>query len=91
MGRRDRRPTIPEESAMLLTGFSRPRSLFGMASEGPSSIPLLDDWIAGVGEDEVEAIIRAGLAEVENGTARDLIDKDAYAGWVAGQRQRSAS
>lgn len=54
-------------------------------------MPLLDDWIAEVGEDEVEAIIRAGLAEVGSGTARDLIDKDAYAAWVAGQRQRSAS
>ncbi len=54
-------------------------------------MPLLDDWIADVGEDEVEAIIRAGLAEVENGTARDLIDMAAYAAWVAGQRQRSAS
>lgn len=62
-----------------------------MASEDPSPMPLLDDWIADVGEDEVEAIIRAGLAEVENGTARDLIDKDAYAAWVAGRRQRSAS
>jgi len=62
-----------------------------MASENPSPMPLLDDWIAEVGEDEVEAIIRAGLAEVGSGTARDLIDKDAYAAWVAGQRQRSAS
>jgi len=65
--------------------------MFGMASEDPSPMPLLDEWIAEVGEDEVEAIVRAGLAEVENGTARDLIDKDAYAAWAAGQRQRSAS
>ncbi len=54
-------------------------------------MPLLDDWIAEVGEDEVETIIRAGLADVENGTARDLIDELAYAAWVAGQHQRSAS
>ena len=54
-------------------------------------MPLLDDWIAEVGEDEVEEIIRAGLAEVENGTERDHIDPAAYAVWVAGQRQRSAS
>ena len=54
-------------------------------------MPLLDEWIAEVGENEVEAIIRAGIVEVENGAARDLIDKDAYASWVAGQRQRSAS
>ena len=67
------------------------RRLFGMASEDPSPMPLLDDWIAEVGEDEVEEIIRAGLAEVENGTARDLIDMAAYAAWVAGQRQHSAS
>ena len=76
---------------MLLRAACGPRSLFGMASEDPSPMPLLDDWIAEVGEDEVEEIIRAGLAEVENGTARDHIDMAAYAAWVAGQRQRSAS
>ena len=54
-------------------------------------MPLLDEWIADVGEAEVEAVIRAGLAEAENGTAHDLIDEDAYAAWMAGQRQRSAS
>ncbi len=54
-------------------------------------MPLLDDWIAEVGEDEVEEIIRTGLAEVENGTARDHIGVAAYAARVAGQRQRSAS
>jgi len=40
-----------------------------MASEDSSPLPLLDDWIDEVGEDEVEKIIRAGLAEIENGTA----------------------
>jgi len=36
-------------------------------------MPLLDGWIATAGEDEVEPIVREGLAEVENGGA-DLID-----------------
>ena len=74
-----------------MVGEAGPRSLIGADSEDPSPTPLLDGWIAEVGEDEVEAIVRSGIAEVENGTARDLIDKDAYAAWVTGQRQRSAS
>jgi len=62
-----------------------------MAGEDRAPMPLLDEWIAEIGEDDVEAIVRAGIAEVENGTARDLIDNDAYAAWMAGRRQRSAS
>ncbi|MDQ6838799.1 MAG: hypothetical protein M3137_10830 [Actinomycetota bacterium] len=59
-----------------------------MASEDQSPTPLLDEWIAEVGEEQVAATMRAAADEVRNGTARDLIDKNAYA---ARRRRRSAS
>jgi len=62
-----------------------------MASEDQSPTPLLDEWIAEVGEEQVAATMRAAADEVRNGTARDLIDKDAYLAYAARRRQRSAS
>lgn len=64
-------------------------SLVPVASELPSPMSLLDEWIAEVGEQEVAATMRAAADEVSNGTARDLIDKDAYAAYMTGH-QRSA-
>jgi len=62
-----------------------------MASEDLSPTPLLDEWIAEVGEEQVAATMRAAADEVRNGTARDLIDKDAYAAYADRRRRRSAS
>lgn len=62
-----------------------------MTSEGQSPTPLLDEWIAEVGEEQVAAMMKGAADEVRNGTVQDLIDKDAYAVYAARRRQRSAS
>ncbi len=62
-----------------------------MTSEGQSPTPLLDEWIAEVGEEQVAAMMKGANDEIRNGTAQDLIDKDAYAAYAARRRQRSAS
>jgi len=54
-------------------------------TDGTSCTPLLDEWIAEVGEAAVAAIVTEGIAQVENGMARDLIDKDAYGAWAVGR------
>lgn len=62
-----------------------------MASKDQSPTPLLDEWITEVGDEQVAAIMKGAADEIRNGTARDLIGKDAYAAYVARRRQRSAS
>ncbi|MEJ7764933.1 MAG: hypothetical protein WKF86_05515 [Acidimicrobiales bacterium] len=62
-----------------------------MASSDQSPTVLLDEWIAEVGEERVAATMKAAADEVRNGTARDLIDKDAYAAYAVKRRQPSAS
>lgn len=67
------------------------RSLVQMGAEDQSATPLLDEWMAEVGEEQVAATMRAVADEVRTGVARDMIDQDAHAAYRARRRQRSAS
>jgi hypothetical protein len=53
-----------------------------------SSTPLLDDWIAEVGEERVAAAVRAAQQDIADGTLPAFADKDSLLEyWNRGRRQ----
>lgn len=83
---------LRRSSSLFASGSGARGTYHGeVATEDQSPTPLLDEWIAEAGEHQVAAAMRTAVDEIRNGTARDMIDRDAYAAYVARRRQRSAS
>jgi hypothetical protein len=58
----------------------------GREPEG-NATPSLDEWIADVGEEAVDATVKTAMQEIEGGATPGFSDKDAFLAYI-GRRQR---
>ncbi len=61
-----------------------------MSEESASPTPLLDEWLAEVGDDGVAAAVDAARAQITDGSLRGLSDKDELLEYLQGSHRRSA-
>ena len=83
---------VPNLRRPRYLGSARPRvTLALMASpQEQTGTPSLDEWIAEVGEEEVVAVVKASVRDIENGTTPGFTDKEAFSAYV-GRGRRTAS
>ena len=53
-------------------------------------MPLLDEWRAEVGDEEVAAAVRVARAQIADGSLRGFSDKGEFLDYIQGPRRRSA-
>ena len=59
-------------------------------SESSSETPLLDEWRAEVGDEEVAAAVESARAQIADGSLRCFSDKDELLDYLRGPHRRSA-
>jgi hypothetical protein len=59
-------------------------------SESSSETPLLDEWRAEVGDEEVAAAVESARAQIADGSLRGFSDKEELLEYLQGSRRRSA-
>jgi len=53
-----------------------------MGLDRQGSTPSLDEWIAEVGEDEVVAVVRDAMRDIEAGTTPGFTDKASFTAYL---------
>lgn len=56
----------------------------------PSKTPLLDEWVADVGEQRIAEVVSAAKAAVEGGSIPGFDNTDSLVGYWSSKRRRSA-
>lgn len=54
----------------------------------PAATPLLDEWIAEVGEEQVVAAVRTAIQAIEDGTIPGFTDKQALLAYIGRHASR---